>query len=1075
MLRWLIGVGLRARIAVLVLALLAILVGIGQLRSSNVDVFPEFDPPLVEVQTEALGLSATEVESLITVPLEADLLNGVAWLADMRSQSVAGLSSIVMEFEPGTDPIQARQMVQERLTQAHALPNVSKPPVMLQPLSSNSRVMIVGLSSDDLSLVDLGVLARWNVKPRLLGVSGVANVSIWGHRDRQLQVLVDPAELNAAGVTLSEVVETTGEALWVSPLTYLESSKPGTGGWIDTPNQRLGVRHLLPIASPADLGKVPIVNHPELVIGDVASVDEGNQQLIGDAVVDGEPGLLLVIERYPGADPIAVTDEVEGTLDTMRAGLLGVDIDTEVFRPASYVSSMADNLSLVFTIGFALALIAFALFVWNWRATVVGLVGILTSISVALIVLDWRGESLNLLTIGGIVIALGVLIDDVVTNTFAMRRGFDQNVDSGEADSARATVFFAALDTSRTAFAAVLVLLLAILPVFVLGGLTGAFFSPLATSYTIAIVASFAVALLVTPGLTLLLHGRSSTPGPSPLSRSVSSLHDRVTGIAGGIGTTAVLAVAGVMAVATVATLWLMDTDFTPTFQQDSSVVRWDAAPGTSPSVMLATIDDVSRDLGAIDGVSGVSAHIGRAETGDLAVSINSAELWIRFDDGADRGALLDAIEQAVDELPGSVEVDQTFVPERLDEALNGPDADLTVRVYGVEHDELDTKATEIAGVVDVVDGVSATSIEERTLEPQLVVEVDLAKAEQYGILPGTVRRQATTLISGLQVGSLFEEQKVFDVVVWAEPALRDETDDFVGLLIDLPDGSQVALDELASIETVDAPLSIQRDAVSRYVDVDVAVSGKGSAAVADDIRSAIRDEVAFPQEYRAEVLDPAADESTGWRLWLLLAAVLVGIYLVIQAAFNGWRLAFGIMASTLSALFGAVIGAVVTDGAITMPVLFGLAAVFGLAVRFSMGVVDRARTLELDTVDGDADLIHRAVRQQTPAVVTTTLMVALFLVPSLLMGNQPGLELLRPMTVVVLFGLVTLLLSTMIVVPAVYIRFRPPAEPDDPIDRRVSDRPIDQPGEAQEPADETVDGGHPAAVAAGDADHAPQ
>ena len=542
MIRWLIGVGLRARVAILALAFVAILGGLIQLRSSTVDVFPEFDPPLVEVQTEALGLSAAEVESLITVPLEADLLNGVAWLEDMRSESVAGLSSIVMQFEPGTDPIRARQMVQERLTQAHALPNVSKPPVMLQPLSSNSRVMMVGLSSDDMSLVDLGVLARWNIKPRLLGVPGVANVAVWGHRDRQLQVLVDPATLNDAGVTLDEVVKTTGEALWVSPLTFLESSKPGTGGWIDTPNQRLGIRHLLPIATPEDLGKVPVVNHPDLVIDDIADVTEGHQQLIGDALIDGEPGMILVIERFPDADPVAVTEEVESTLDLMRAGLPGVDVDTELFRPAGYVESMTTNLTVALGVGLLLAMIALALFARSWRTAVISLVAILTSLSVALLVLDFRGATLNVMTIGGLLIALAVIVDEVVVDTNTVTRRLQAARESGEVGSSRSVIFFAAVETRRAILTAAALLVLVVVPVLFLPGLTGDLFSPLATSYIIAILAAFVVALVVTPGLTsLLVKDIADTPQAPSLPDRVMSIVDRIIDSARRVSVTALL------------------------------------------------------------------------------------------------------------------------------------------------------------------------------------------------------------------------------------------------------------------------------------------------------------------------------------------------------------------------------------------------------------------------------------------------------------------------------------------------------------------------------------------------------
>ena len=471
MVRWLIGLSLRARILTLVIAAVILVVGVAQLRTASIDVFPEFDPPLVEVQTEALGLSAAEVESLITVPMEADLLNGVAWLDQIYSESVASLSSVLLIFEPGTDPIGARQMVQERLTQAHALPNVSKPPVMLQPLSSNSRVMMVGLTSENLSLVELGVLARWNIKPRLLGVPGVANVAVWGHRDRQLQVQVDPTELNAEGVTIGEIVETTGEALWVSPLTYLESSKPGTGGWIDTPNQRLGVRHLLPIASPDELSKVAVTNHPDLLLGDVTTVVEDHQQLIGDATINGQTGMIMVIEKFPDANTRDVTAGVESVLANMRAGLEGVKIDTSVFRPANYIEAMTNNLSNSLTIGLALALIVLFLFLWNWRTAIISLIVIPVSFIAAAMILYWRGASINTMTLAGLMIALGVIIDDIVIDMDNISRRLREARESGKSLSATQVIHAASLEMRGSVIYATLILILVALPVLFMQGL----------------------------------------------------------------------------------------------------------------------------------------------------------------------------------------------------------------------------------------------------------------------------------------------------------------------------------------------------------------------------------------------------------------------------------------------------------------------------------------------------------------------------------------------------------------------------------------------------------------------------
>ncbi len=351
--RGIIGTSLQFRFLVVTLAAVLMVFGIVRLRDATVDVLPEFSPPYVEIQTEALGLSAEEVEQMITVPLEQDLLNGVAWLETIRSESLPGLSSVVLIFEPGTDLMQARQMVAERMSQAFALPHVSKPPTMLQPLSATGRVMMIGLSSKERPLIELGVLARWTIGPRLMGVPGVANVAIWGQRDRQLQVQVDPKRLRDKGVSLLQVLETTGNAMWVSSLSFVEASTPGTGGFIDTPNQRLGIRHIFPISSPESLAKVPIEDST-LSLGDVANVVEDHQPLIGDAVGNDGPSLLLVVEKFPEANTLEVTRGLDQALEAMRPGLGGIQIDSSIYRPANYIEMALRNLSVVLLISFVL-------------------------------------------------------------------------------------------------------------------------------------------------------------------------------------------------------------------------------------------------------------------------------------------------------------------------------------------------------------------------------------------------------------------------------------------------------------------------------------------------------------------------------------------------------------------------------------------------------------------------------------------------------------------------------------------------------------------------------------------------
>ena len=388
---------LKFRTLIVIAAAALLVLGGAQLGNMKTDAYPEFSPPSVDIQTEALGLSAPEVEQLITVPLEADLLNGVAWVDKVRSQSIAGLSSITLTFEPGTNLLRARQMVSERLNTPAAIPNVSKAPVMLPPMSSTSRVMMIGLSSKDMSLIDQGVLARWTIRPRLIGVQGVSNVAIWGQRERQLQVQVDPQRLHDRGVSLSQVLSTTGNSLWVSPLTFLEASTPGTGGFFDTPNQRLAIRHVSPITKADDLARVPVeagdngvaptVDGHTLRLSDVANVVEDHQPLIGDAIVNGQPGLMLVVEKLPTANTLEVTRGVEDALNALRPGLGNLKLDTTVFRPATFMHKAVHDVATTLLIGVGLMVIAIALLLYAWRAALVAVAAILCSLVAAALVL----------------------------------------------------------------------------------------------------------------------------------------------------------------------------------------------------------------------------------------------------------------------------------------------------------------------------------------------------------------------------------------------------------------------------------------------------------------------------------------------------------------------------------------------------------------------------------------------------------------------------------------------------------------------------------------------------------------
>jgi Cu/Ag efflux pump CusA len=1005
--------------------------GFTQLRSMPVDVYPEFDPPIVEVQTEALGLSAAEMEALLTVPLEADLLNGVAWLDQIYSETVAGMSSILLIFEPGTDPIRARQMVQERLTQTFALPNVSSPPTMLQPLSTTSRAMIVGISSEELSPIELGVLARWNIRPRLMGVPGVANVAVWGHRDRQLQVLVDPARLAENNVTLRQIIDTTGESLWVSPLSYLESSSPGTAGWIDTPNQRLSIRHELPISSAEDLAQIAIEGADGLVLGDVADVVEDHQPLIGDAALSASPGLLFVIEKFPGANTLEVTRGVEEALEAMAPGLRGVNIDNKIYRPANYIETATSNLGRAGIIGIVLfVLVLGLLFFFNWRMALISLVVIPLSLVAATFVLYLRGETFNMMILAGLVLALGTIIDNAIIDVENIARRLRQHREEGSDRPTASIVYEAVLEMRDPVFFAMLIILLVVVPLFFISGLAGSFFQPLVVSYILAILSSLAVALIVTPGLSIILLENTSGGSESPLMRTLQSAYSGILAATVRAPSLAII-ITAVCIIVGVALLPLLDVSLKPSLQQTEMLIEWEAAPGTSRTEMNRITGLATQELQALPGVLNVGSHVGRAITGDATVGINSGELWVSIDPAADYAATRAAIQEVIDGYPGLFRTLQTYEPERTAEVLTGVDEDLVVRVYGNDLNVLYDQSEQVRQSIAGIAGIADARVEPLVQEPQLEIEVDLAAAEQNQMKPGEVRRQATTLLSGLRVGNLYEENKVFDVVVWGVPEIRDNLTDVNELLINTPNG-QVPLGELADVRIVPAPIVIKRDVVSRFVDVAITVSGRNLAAVSTDIRDTLQS-MPFPLEYHAEVLSPSGTTSTSaGRMISVVAATLIGVLLLMQAAYGSWRLAFATLATVPVALSGGVVAALLSGGVLTIGSLFGFFTVLAVAVRNRMVMINHFQHLEL--YEGEIfgpELVQRGARERMGPILMTAVSLILVLLPVVFGGNAAGFEIIRPMAIIIIGGLITSTVLNLVVTPALYLRYGSSPEPE--------------------------------------------
>src|SRR5215213_573196 len=512
MMRWIIGSSLRFRYIIVALSVGLMFFGFQRIRQLPVDVFPEFAPTRVEIQTICLGLSPSEVEALVTVPLE-NVISGVPGIADLRSKSVDALSSITAIFKPGINEMMARQLVAERVGIATPnLPTWAAPPYMMPPLSSTSRVMKIGITSNNRSMMDLSMLAYWTIRARLLGVPGVANVAIWGEQLKMLQVQVDPSKLEKYRLTRDEVQEATADALDVGLLRYSGDAHIGTGGFIDTPARRMEITHTLASRTPDTLAQVPVGKWDErqLLLSDVATLEWGPQGMIGDAVINDGPGLMLIIEKFPWGNTLEVTRGVEAALEGMKPGLPDVAIDTQIFRPASFIEVSIDNLSHALLLGCGLVVIVIGAFLFEWRTALICIISIPLSLTAACLMLWPTGASINVMVLAGLVIALGVVVDDAIPDGENITRRLHQYRREGSNRSTVSIILEASLEVRGSILYATLIIVVAVLPVLGMSGLSGVFFKPLIMAYSLAIAASLVVAVTVTPALCLLLLNNNS-------------------------------------------------------------------------------------------------------------------------------------------------------------------------------------------------------------------------------------------------------------------------------------------------------------------------------------------------------------------------------------------------------------------------------------------------------------------------------------------------------------------------------------------------------------------------------------
>jgi CzcA family heavy metal efflux pump len=1026
--RTIVAAALRFRFLVVALAAGLMLIGIGQIRQMPVDVFPEFSPPKVEIQTLGIGLSPPEVENLITVPLE-EVLAGTPGLDVMRSRSVNDLSSIQLIFDRDTDPLHARQLVQERMDQvAPHLPTWAAPPVMLQPLSATSRALKIGITSDSLNQMQQSMIAYWTIRQRLLRVPGVANVPIWGERIQMLSVRADRARMEANNVSLDTVMETTADALDSGLLNFSAGSYIGKGGFLEGGGSRVSVRHELPIKGPEDLAKVPIPRaegETPLVLGDVANVVVDHPPMIGDAVINGGPGLMLIVEKLPWAYTLDVTRGVEEAIAAMRPGLPGLDIDTTIFRPATFIETSVKNLSNALLLGCLLMIVMLFLFLYEWRVALISIVAIPMSLIAGALVLAWRGTTINTMILAGFAIALGDVVDDAIIDIENVVRRLRQHRLEKTGRSTAGVILAASLEVRGAIIYATLIEVVAVIPIFFLEGLSGAFFRPLVFSYAIALLVSMAVALTVTPALALIfLHKARLETRESPLARwlqrgygwLLAKVITRPRGSFAAVGAVALVALAVVPS---------LGQSLLPDFKERDFLMHFLTKPGTSLGEEVRITTASAQQLQSIPGVRNFGAHIGQAYQSDEPVGPEFGENWISVDPKADYDKTRDAVQATVDQYPGLIRDVQTYLKERIREVLAGSSHPIVIRIFGPDLQVLRTKAAELNTALTDIPGIADLHVEPQTEIPQVQVLVNLEAAQRYGLKPGDVRRAAAVQVAGEEVGDIFRDGKAYDVPVWSSPESRDSLNDLRDLRIDTPTGETVRLADVAAVDVKTSPNVVKHEGVARKIDVEAEVDGRDLGSVVKDVEAKLAS-IDFPAEYHAQMLGEYQERKAANRKLLSLSIVAaIGVFFLLQASFGSFRLAVLSFLTLPMALVGGALAARLGGGIISLGSMVGFLTVIGIVARNGIMLISHYQHLE--HVEGETfgpALVLRGAKERVVPIMMTVLTTGLVLVPLIVAGSIPGQEIEHPMAVVILGGLVASTLINLFVVPSLYLAF---------------------------------------------------
>lgn len=1004
-----------------IIALFLLLVGYGlvALTRARLDVFPEFAPPLVVIQTESPGLSPRQVELLVTQPLE-NALGGLIGLKTMVSKSTQGLSMITMTFREGTDIYRNRQIVSERLNAAsRTLPAGVRTPILLPLTSSTANVLTIGLTSQRRSLMALRTYADWTLKPQLLGIPGVVGVGIIGGDVRQLQIQVRPGALVRFGLSLSDVARVASLATGVRG-----------AGVVDTLNQRLVLTLGGQPVTPDSLSQVVLVrkNGANVRLGDVARIVDAPEPPVGKASIMGTPGVILMIKEQYGADMMAVTRSLERRLRSLDPALKaeGIVLHQNLFRPASFVNASMDHLRIAILAGAVLVVAVLLLFLLNLRAALISATAIPVSLLVGITVLQHFGAALNTMTLGGLAIALGEVVDDAIVDVENILRRLRENRLLVNPAPVARVILRASLEIRIPTVFATLMVILAFLPVLTLSGVTGKLFAPLGLAYVVSIATSLVVALTLTPALSYLLLGdrpmRSEDP---PFLRQLKARYSAAMApIERRAGTSGVAVTA--LSAFVLGTLPFFGGNLIPSLKEGHFIIHMRALPGTSLEESLRLGRRVTRVVDGIHGVRSVSQRTGRSTLVGALVGTFSSEFDVDLAPGARQGRILREIYRRLDPFVGASFRVNTFLTERIQETVSTFRAPIVINIYGSSLDLLDRKAREIAAVLRTLPGARGVQVQAPPGEPRISIRLREHDLTRWGIDPVSAMNDIQTAYQGRMVSQIYEGNRVFDVSVVLDPVFRQDPAAVGSLLLRNGEGMLVPLRQVADITESSGRFVILHKGAQRLQTVTSLVSGQSLTSFVVEAERRIRAQVNFPPGTYMVFAGDIREQSRASRELVersLLAAG--GMILLLFVALRSIRAAFLVFLNLPFALAGGAAVVLATGGVLSVGSLVGFVTLSGITLRNAIMLISHYQFLvrEEGALWGPETAI-RGARERLVPILMTAWVTAVGMVPLALTSGAPGNEIEGPMATVVLGGLVSSTALNLLVMPALALRF---------------------------------------------------